>query len=73
MSESLKLVAGDNRERRREATTLVWNGTPVHRILKFTVLPEMGVVKSDCWMLFSGDGGVRGQFESILGIPSNEG
>ncbi|KAH0632139.1 hypothetical protein KY290_038046 [Solanum tuberosum] len=43
MSESLKLVAGDNGERRREAATLVWKGTPVHRILKLTVLPEMGM------------------------------
>uniref|UniRef100_M1CZV4 Uncharacterized protein n=1 Tax=Solanum tuberosum TaxID=4113 RepID=M1CZV4_SOLTU len=60
MSESLKLVAGDNGERRREVATLIWNGTPIHRILKLIVLPDLGVVKSDCLMLFSGDGGVGG-------------
>ncbi|KAG5593637.1 hypothetical protein H5410_034869 [Solanum commersonii] len=41
MSESLKLLAGDNGERRREAATLVWNETLVHRILKLIVLLEM--------------------------------
>ncbi|KAG5618516.1 hypothetical protein H5410_018340 [Solanum commersonii] len=43
MSESLKLLAEDNGERGREAAMLVWNETPIHRILKLTVLPEMGM------------------------------
>ncbi|KAG5568009.1 hypothetical protein H5410_064975 [Solanum commersonii] len=61
MFESLKLLVGDN-GREEKAAALVWNGLRSSD-LKLTLCRRWeteGVVKSDCWLLFFGDGSVGG-------------